>query len=233
MNNEGFQKSDDTLVTCFFDDAAVPRVAGPNTPDSSVNRTCGVCAAETSVVLRIGSRRISLLAGDGFVVGRQRNCDIVPPLPRQGDETARRRFLKVSRRHCMLFRGNAGWCVKDGEGCRRSSFGTWWRGEPVEGVASIGIGPGVLSVGGPSAGDSVSFDVSSIGLSLVLSSRPDAKETHVLLCGEALLESVDACLSGLWIRFVDGKIRWRRGCETGILVPGTRVSGATSDFWVE
>ncbi len=233
MNNEGFQNSDDTLVTCFFDGAAVPGRSGPETSKTSVNRTCGVCTAATSVVLRLGSRRISLLAGDGFVMGRQRNCDIVPPLPQKGDETARCRFLKVSRRHCMLFRGDAGWCVKDGEGCRRSSFGTWWRGEPVVGVASIGIEPGVLSVGGPSVTDSVSFDVRSIGLSLVLSSRPDAKETHVLLCGEALLETVDASLAGLWIRFSDGKVRWRRGCQTGVLVPGTRVSGVTGDFWVE
>ena len=233
MSNEGFQKSDDTLVTCFFDNAALPCRSDSGSSASRADRTCFSRDVEASVVLRLGLRRIVLLAGGGFVMGRQRNCDIVPPLPQKGDEPARRRFLKVSRRHCMLFRGDAGWCVKDGEGCRRSSFGTWWCGEPVEGVVPIGVESGILSLGGPSVADSVSFDVSSIGMSLVLSSRPDAKETHVLLCSEALLETVDANLAGLWIRFADGKIRWRRGCESGVLVPGTRVSGAAGDFWVE
>ena len=232
MNDDGSQRSDDTLVTCFFDEAEALR-AGREPPRPRVDLPGVSRGAVASVALRIGSRRIALLCGDGFVVGRQRSCSIVPPSPPQGDETARRRSLKVSRRHCVVFFGDAGWCVRDGEGDRRSSFGTWWLGQQVEGVAFIGSQRGLLSLGGPSAVDSVAFDVGSLGASLVLLSRPDAAVVHVLLRGETPLDALDASLAGLWVRFADGGIRWLRGGESGTLVPGTHVPGASGDLWVE
>ncbi len=240
-------KSDDTLVTCFFDD---PPSASLDVDHSRSEKSLSSPAAGTSmsdaeqanlnvgplqadVALRLGSERISLLGGGRFILGRHRSCDIISPVAPSGDAAARRRSLKVSRRHCEIILSPSGWTVRDGVESKHSSFGTWWNGEQVAEAVPLGGVPGILSLGGPSAVDSVAFDVRMQGGSLVLSSYPSAAEMYVLLADEVALERLDSRLSGLWASFVGGRIRWRRGGETGAFVPGTPIPGVDGGFWVE
>ncbi len=236
MTETPADRSDDTLVTCFFKDAPVPCGSDKVSPTSMQTAPSPVPSprfSALSVVLRLSGRRIVLHGGSSFVLGRQRNCDIVSPRAAKGDDAARRRTLKVSRRHCVIFRTGLGWCVRDGEGDGRSSFGTWWNGEAVSAPVIFGTAPGMLSLGGPSAVDSVAFDVCVTGASLLLALRPDAAESHVLLGGETPLDVADAHLAGFITFFADGAFHWRRSGDRGVFVPGTRVSGIAGDFWVE
>ncbi len=236
MTETPADRSDDTLVTCFFKDAPVPCGSDKVSPTSMQTAPSPVPSprfSALSVVLRLSGRRIVLHGGSSFVLGRQRNCDIVSPRAAKGDDAARRRTLKVSRRHCVIFRTGLGWSVRDGEGDGRSSFGTWWNGVAVSAPVAFGTVLGMLSLGGPSAVDSVAFDIRAIGASLLLSLRPDAAESHVLLGGETPLDVVDPRLAGLFTFFADGTFCWRRGGDRGVFVPGTHVPGIAEDFWVE
>lgn len=229
-------RSDDTLVTCFFKGSPCRGEMVEDLPRPAHRAYSPVPLRNfpaVSVALRLSGRRIVLHGGSSFVLGRQRDCDIVSPQAEKGDDPARRRSLKVSRRHCVIFRADSGWSVRDGEGARRSSFGTWWNGEAVSSSLSLGPVSGILSLGGPSAVDSVAFDVRVAGVSLLLSLRPDAVENHLLLGGETLLDVADARLSGFCTFFADGVFHWRRGRDQGVFVPGTHVPGAADDFWVE
>ena len=229
-------RSDDTLVTCFFKGPPAPCGSGTE-PPTPVRPTSSPIPhprfSVASVSLRLLGRRIVLHSGYSFVLGRQRTCDIVSPQAAKGDDAARRRSLKVSRRHCMILRTDSGWCVRDGEGDGRSSFGTWWNGEILSAPVAFGTVPGMLSLGGPSAVDSVAFDVCVTGASLLLALRPDAAESHVLLGGETPLDVADAQLAGFFTFFADGAFHWHRGSDRGVFVPGTRLSGIAGDFWVE
>jgi len=229
MSDVNHARNDDTLVTCFFD--APPSAAGESAEALAPSPQRGLIPA--SIVIRANGRRIALLCGERFVVGRHRSCDIVSPPAPAGDAAARRRSLKVSRRHCEIFRRSGAWCMRDGEGDRHSSFGTWWNGEQVFGEVQLGSRPGILSLGGPSAVDSVAFDVKAAGPSLVLSSRSAAADCHLLMAGETDLALVDERLAGLWVVCADGAMRWRRGSETGVFVPGTPIPGAGEGMWVE
>ena len=236
MTETFVDRSDDTLVTCFFKGAPAPCGPGKDFPASERVAPSPISPprfSAVSVALRLSGRRIVLHGGSSFVLGRQRNCDIVSPQAAKGDDAARRRSLKVSRRHCVILRSDLGWCVRDGEGDGRSSFGTWWNGEAVFAPVVFGTAPGMLSLGGPSAVDSVAFDVRVTGASLMLSVRPDAAECHVLLGGETQLDVADARLAGFFTSFADGSFRWRRNGDRGVFVPGTRVPGIADDFWVE
>lgn len=236
MTGTSVDRSDDTLVTCFF--KGTPAPSGPDKePPPSVRVMPSPISpprfSTASVALRLSGRRIVLHGGSSFALGRQRDCDIVSPQAAKGDEAARRRSLKVSRRHCVILRTDLGWCVRDGEGDGRSSFGTWWNGEAVSAPVVFGTAPGMLSLGGPSAVDSVAFDVRATGASLLLSLRPDAAECHMLLGGETQLDVADAHLAGFFTFFADGVFHWHRGGDRGVFVPGTHVSGVADDFWVE
>ena len=236
MTGTSVDRSDDTLVTCFFKGTPAPSGPGKDPPKPVRTVSSPIPPprfSAVSVALRLSGRRIVLHGGSSFVLGRQRNCDIVSPQAAKEDEAARRRSLKVSRRHCVILRTDLGWCVRDGEGDGRSSFGTWWNGEAVSAPVVFGTAPGMLSLGGPSAVDSVAFDVRAMGASLFLSLRPDAAECHVLLGGETPLDVADAHLAGYYTFFADGTFRWRRGGDRGVFVPGTRVPGIADDFWVE
>ena len=240
-------KSDDTLVTCFFDDPPSAELSVEHSrcekplpgPDAGTSMSdaeqvhLNVGPLRADVALRLGSERISLLGGGRFILGRHRSCDIISPVAPSGDAAARRRSLKVSRRHCEIVLSPSGWTVRDGVESKRSSFGTWWNGEQVAEAVPLGGAPGILSLGGPSAVDSVAFDVRTQGASLVLSTYPSIAEIYVLLADEVALEKLDARLSGLWASFVGGRIRWRRGGETGAFVPGTPIPGVDGGFWVE
>lgn len=229
-------RSDDTLVTCFFKGTPGPGELGKEVPQPVRRAPSPIPLKKfpaVSVALRLSGRRIVLHGGSSFVLGRQRDCDIVSPQAAKGDDDARRRLLKVSRRHCVIFHTDLGWVVRDGEGEKRSSFGTWWNGEAVFAPLAFGADPGMLSLGGPSAVDSVAFDVCTAGKSLLLSLRPDAVEIHLLLGGETPLDVADAHLAGLSTFFADGTFRWRCGRDQGDFVPGTRMPGIAGDFWVE
>ena len=236
MTEASAGRSDDTLVTCFFKSPPGPDEVGKEVPRTERRVPSPIPQKKfpaVSVALRLPGRRIVLHGGTSFVLGRQRDCDIVSPQAAKGDDDARRRLLKVSRRHCVIFRTDSGWGARDGEGEKRSSFGTWWNGESVFAPLAFGAVPGMLSLGGPSAVDSVAFDVRTAGMSLLLSLCPDAVETHLLLGGETPLDVVDAHLAGLSAFFADGVFRWRCGRDQGEFVPGTRMSGVAGDFWVE
>ena len=227
-------KTDDTLATCFFDNppSARPDAVDPRCEAPHPSQNIGPFRAD--VALRLASLRIVLHGGTSFILGRHRTCDIVSPVAPSGDAAARRRSLKVSRRHCEIILSPSGWTLRDGVGSKRSSFGTWWNGEQVAGAVPLGGAPGVLSLGGPSAVDSVAFDVRMQGASLILSPYPSMDVKYVLLADEVALERLDARLSGLWASFVDGRMRWRRGGEMGAFVPGTSIPGVSGDgFWVE
>ncbi len=224
----------DTLVTCFFDGPPVPaRSAGgektqPFHAEASADR----------LTLRVGDRRVTLLNGDVVTVGRNRVCDIVPSVADEDDQDERKRRLKVSRMHCSLCRTPAGWILRDGvadaSGRRSlSSFGTWWNGVAVHDAFPLSSPAGILSLGGPSVADSISFDARLCGQSLALAARQVPGAVYVLLDGRADLSSVAPALDRLVAAWEDGRVVWRRGTERGTFVPGTAVAVGASQVWVE
>lgn len=178
-----------------------------------------------------------LLCGERFIVGRHRGCEIVPPEVEAEDKEARRLRLRVSRMHCELSRERTAWVVRDGvrqtNGERQhSSFGTWWKGEPVTNAAFLDA-EGSLTLGGLTPADSVAIDVRPVGDSLAMSFRQDPQCEYVLLDGEFDLGVLNDALRGCCVFFSSGDIRWRHGKQSGAFVPGTQFAGADAGFWVE
>lgn len=226
-------ETDDTILTCFFDNQS--KTCGETSPKAELSHPVPHCTV--SAVLRCGERIVVVLCGERFTVGRSRSCDVIPPKADEHGDSRRRR-LRVSRLHCVLFREGAEWTVFDGglaaEGERRhSSFGTWWNGEQVADSASLGVGHGTLALGGLSALDSVALDILPAGDSLVLSFRQRPEAQYALLSGELDLGLLDKRLSGFRVFCEDGEIRWRRDRKHGHFVPGTRLPAPASDFWTE
>lgn len=81
-------------------------------------------------VISLSDREISQARGE-YVIGRDPDCDRVID------------NLKVSRKHCRIFREGAIWFVED----LKSGNGTWLNGVKISGKMPIGLGD-IITVGG-------------------------------------------------------------------------------------
>jgi len=224
----------DTLVTCFFDPPAA-KPCGASEPPPRPEPT--VPAAR--IVLRVRDLEVTLWKGTSFACGRSRACEIVVPSPSEEDAAAVRRWVRVSRRHCVFLRGPTGWLVRDGGAeekagaFRISSFGTWWNGSAVGDGADL-TRPGLLSLGDPSPTAAFCFDVAPRAGGLCLRSN-DASARHVtvLLDGAFDLGQADPGLAGLAVEGAAGGFRWCCSACTGPLLPGTVVAAQGMRIGIE